>query len=206
KNDFNKFPQTLIEFQEERTAECGQNIIDPYTGGSVHYTGVYGWNEMIIEDVDTKAKRKIISTEEFEKLKKIRLISTNSFFSTSRNLDIARQFIAGTVDNEHYKSILFHIKADTSLQTVIFADIEKFSRMLDEQEVLFSIGAVFEIDSVEFDRDLNVWKINMKIKGDSSNDIKQYTKSIKQELGKFTPSILFGRLLFIHLGQLEKAE
>ncbi|CAF1308824.1 unnamed protein product, partial [Didymodactylos carnosus] len=32
KNDFNKFPQTLIEFQEERTAECGQNIIDPYTG------------------------------------------------------------------------------------------------------------------------------------------------------------------------------
>ncbi|CAF4668605.1 unnamed protein product, partial [Didymodactylos carnosus] len=56
------------------------------------------------------------------------------------------------------------------------------------------------------DRDLNVWKISMKTKDDSSNDIKQYIKSIKQELGQFTPSILFGRLLFIQLGQLEKAE
>ncbi|CAF1456677.1 unnamed protein product, partial [Didymodactylos carnosus] len=34
RDDFNKFPQALIEFQEE----CGQNIIDPYIGGPIHYT------------------------------------------------------------------------------------------------------------------------------------------------------------------------
>ncbi|CAF1574361.1 unnamed protein product, partial [Didymodactylos carnosus] len=93
KDDFNKFPQTLIVFQEERTAECGQNIIDPYTGGPVHYTGVYGGNEMIVEDVDTKAKRKVLKVI----CKMPRITKVNHFVNTPPFLFISLPYNTKTL-------------------------------------------------------------------------------------------------------------
>ncbi|CAF3947376.1 unnamed protein product [Rotaria sp. Silwood1] len=73
------------------------------------------------------------------------LISTNGFFSTSRDPKVALSFIAGSYNTDKKRLILFEIIVDPQLKSVIFADTEKYSRMKDETKVLFRVGAVFTI-------------------------------------------------------------
>ena len=86
-------------------------------------------------------------TDEFEKLKQNIgvAISPNGFFSTSRSMNVALSFIADRNDTPEKKIVLFEITADPQLESVIFADIETYSRMQGEKEVLFSLGTIFNI-------------------------------------------------------------
>jgi hypothetical protein len=45
-----------------------------------------------------------------------------------------------------------------NLKHCIFANIEFFSHVPDEREVLFNIGTVFKINNVYFDKQINLWK------------------------------------------------
>ncbi|CAF1576832.1 unnamed protein product [Didymodactylos carnosus] len=95
----------------------------------------------------------LMSNEELEKLRNNigNLISTNGFFSTTRDINVARLYITS-----NKKSVLFEIDADPQLKHVVLADIQKFSLIPDEPEVLFSIGAVFEIKNVYFDEQFHL--------------------------------------------------
>ncbi|CAF1285138.1 unnamed protein product [Rotaria sordida] len=104
------------------------------------------------------------------------------------------------------KTILFEITANCPLQTVIFADINPYSHADGEQEVLFSLRAVFKIDNIIFDSPLYSCKIRMTATNEISNDIQDYLKAKRQQMNDYTPPILFGCLLFLELGQLDKGE
>ena len=129
-------------------------------------------------------------SNEFEKLKKNigGLISTNGFFSTSRDLNIALVFAGAT--NEWNTAVMFQIRADPSLESVIFADIDKLSTFEGEKEVLFSLGATFRIESVHYDKvnELNVVCMSSTNEG---LEVSSARKRKEQELEGYSPNDFF---------------
>jgi hypothetical protein len=104
-----------------------------------------------------------MSINEFEKLKDNvgKLISMNGFLSTSRSKDIAKIFSGRSIENK--QSILFPIKcnADKLQDPIIFADIARFSKYPAEQEVLFDLGATFQILNINKDES-DCWLVHLE--------------------------------------------
>lgn len=86
-------------------------------------------------------------TEELEKLKENigKIISTNGFLSTSRNVNISLQFARPNVVMIGFVSVLFEIQANTLIEKVVFADVADKGRIEGEEEVLFSLNSLFKI-------------------------------------------------------------
>ncbi|CAF4522989.1 unnamed protein product, partial [Didymodactylos carnosus] len=81
------------------------------------------------------------------------LISTNGFFSTTRDPAIARIFAEHDQNlNDGLVSVFIHIEIDLNeTKTSVFTDIEQFSLIPDEREVIFNISSVFIITSLNYD-------------------------------------------------------
>ncbi|CAF1323725.1 unnamed protein product [Rotaria sordida] len=142
--------------------------------------------------------------DELEKLKTSigNLISTNSFFSTTTDINVARIF----AHNCHNKiGVLFQIEIENNLNSIIYADITNYSRIPDEKEVLFHIGAVFQINSVSYDNELNLWSVHLSASDDGKGYIEQYIKLQEQELEETDASLLFGCIL-IDIGEYSRSE
>ncbi|CAF1358056.1 unnamed protein product [Adineta steineri] len=95
----------------------------------------------------------IMKKSELEKLKSNigRLISINTILSTSCNKDIAYSFILGADDGVIFK---INIPDGSEKSFRPFVDISQFSTMPWEGEVLFFLGTVFSLDSVQHLPDL----------------------------------------------------
>ncbi|CAF1588943.1 unnamed protein product [Didymodactylos carnosus] len=94
-----------------------------------------------------------------------------------------------------------------NLESVIFADIEKYSRMKDEKEVLFSVGIVFIITQVYYESLMNLWKVQITATNEESNQVNKYLKTIRKQMDEeYSPSILFGFLLWGDIGEDDKTE
>ncbi len=88
-----------------------------------------------------------IPGEELQKLKENvgKIISTNGFLSTSRNINISLRFIHSNVISDGFQCVLFEIRVDPSLKAVKLADVGDRSRIEGEEEVLFSLNSLFKI-------------------------------------------------------------
>ncbi|CAF0775866.1 unnamed protein product [Adineta steineri] len=149
-----------------------------------------------------------VPREEFEKIKENigKTISTNGFLSTSRNIDVSLAFISINSQSNDFTWVLFEIKANPLLKTVIFADVGNKSRMKGEEEVLFNLNSLFKIVSVCFDSELNVWKVELNATDEGAEKVEEYLLLSKQEMEERSPLIYFGRLLLYELGQIDRAE
>ncbi|CAF3199297.1 unnamed protein product, partial [Rotaria socialis] len=89
------------------------------------------------------------------------LISINNFFSTSKNYVTAEGFAdSGTYD---YPKVVFTINIDNSIgNDQVFATIEDVSNFSQEEEILFTIGTVFRVDSVEQVTD-TYWSVELSL-------------------------------------------
>ncbi|CAF4614737.1 unnamed protein product, partial [Rotaria sp. Silwood2] len=147
-----------------------------------------------------------IPNEEFDKFKKNigTLISPNGFFSTSRNEKVALMY-AGRSLNQ-MTAVLFKIKVDPKLKSIICGDIEDITAFKGEDEVLFSIGTTFYIDSIEFNSNLNIWIIQLTSTNDGFERVQEYLKVAENEMKDMSPMIYFGSLLLFELGQIDHAE
>ena len=148
-----------------------------------------------------------LSNEELDKLKKNKekLISTNSYFSTSRRRSEALIFATKPTKRSDAMPVLFEIECDIQAlgESVIFADIANFSSYPDEEEVLFDLGATFRIDSVQ--NETQVWLIKMKATTEGLAVIQCYVKETRRETEERSVAIMFGRLL-CNMGQYQKSE
>ena len=97
-------------------------------------------------------------------------VSMNTFFSTTINRNIAEVF-AGESDTLT-ESVLFEITIDTKLINIPFAVVKDSA----EEEVLISIGAVFQIISVEYDSTSHLWCIRLDLTEDIDNKLKDLIK------------------------------
>jgi len=149
-----------------------------------------------------------LPTNELENLKSNigGCISTNGFFSTSKDINIAKEFILDATDTEDFKVVLFEISVDAChLKNIIFVDIDEYKGRTGESEVLFNIGSVFQVQNVHYDNDLNVWKIKMKATDEGTDSIKERIQLIKEKFQNGNINLLFGRLL-LDMNQYTKAE
>jgi hypothetical protein len=90
-------------------------------------------------------------------------VSTNSFLSTTRDYQAALFFSGeGNVEDSQV-SVVYEISVDTSIaHSVPFAAIEYKSIHMDEDEVLFSMAAVFRIGRIEQINE-RLWKIDLTL-------------------------------------------
>ncbi|CAF4165537.1 unnamed protein product [Rotaria sp. Silwood2] len=106
-----------------------------------------------------------MSSSEFQELKQNigKLYSTTTFLSATFDPDAARLFASFYDDDKQsdYKNVLFKYIVNHNLgQTKPFADISEESVMQHEREVLFCMGSVFRIDSIQQSIDNNIWNVN----------------------------------------------
>ena len=77
------------------------------------------------------------------------LISFNNFLSTSTNLDFSLSFARGALAKAHMVPIIFRITVDPSIPFTPFAAVKDFSQFAHENEILFSMHAVFRLIHLE---------------------------------------------------------
>ncbi|CAF3331514.1 unnamed protein product, partial [Rotaria sp. Silwood2] len=90
---------------------------------------------------------------QFDNLKKAstekgHLISMNGFISTTTDRSISTLYANKQCSRPNVVSVVYEITIDPSRSCTEFACIEDISYHPEEKEVLFSIGAVFSIDSI----------------------------------------------------------
>ncbi|CAF1627023.1 unnamed protein product [Didymodactylos carnosus] len=147
----------------------------------------------------------IMSREEFEQFETGMLISTNTFFSTTRKLNIALAFISNALNTSEQVAVLFDIKIEFGLTCIVVCDVDKYSEMSGENEILFSIGTVFKINCMTFDMDQNAFKIVMTATDNGFDKVQEHITATYEQFSYMQKPILFGRLL-INMGDYLKAE
>ncbi|CAF5088480.1 unnamed protein product, partial [Rotaria sp. Silwood1] len=128
-----------------------------------------------------------ISNEELKILQQScgQLVSVTSFFSTSKNKDQALQFIPISDEKEKLERVLFEIDADPKMATTKpFADISQFSEFPNESEILFMLGSIFRLNSVNRSSDNLYWTIQIVLCGDEEHGLKQVLTFMKRQVGK----------------------
>ncbi len=149
-----------------------------------------------------------ISRDELEILRKStkKLISINSFFSTSINPDKAIHFLNNSKISNELVRILFIIDADPQVVTTRpFANISSHSAF-NEYEVLFMIGCVFRLIHVQ--RDDQIWLIHMELCGDNEHDMQNLFQHMKKEYAGGDQQVdlrSFGTVLY-KMGKYDLAE
>jgi tetratricopeptide (TPR) repeat protein len=149
-----------------------------------------------------------ISGDELEILRKSinKLISINSFFSTSIDYDRAVNFLNNSNLSNDLHRILFIIDADPRVVTTRpFADISSHS-VFNEKEVLFMIGCVFRLIDVR--QDDEIWIIQMELCGDNEHDLQNLFQHMKKEYAGGDRQVdlrSFGAVLY-QMGKYELAE
>ncbi|CAF1133903.1 unnamed protein product [Didymodactylos carnosus] len=137
-----------------------------------------------------------------------KLISTNGFFSTTKNKRVAEMYAGIGCNNFKYESLLFEIDIDMQTHThCIFADVSCYSLFSDEQEVLFDLGTVFEIASVDYNSTDQYWICQMMSTNRGLQIAEEYLTLRKSEMTSedVDLSVLFGHLLY-DMGEYNKSQ
>ena len=146
--------------------------------------------------------------EELEKLRKNvgSLVSTNGFLSSSYDQAVADAFTSHIPSDDEFCGIIFEIKIDSCLsKNVIFAPIGSLSDFADESEVLFCLGTIFKIISVEFNFDSSVWLVKLYPSDEDSHRIHEFCNEVNEVLQEISPISYFGYVLANKLEQFDRA-
>jgi tetratricopeptide (TPR) repeat protein len=133
-------------------------------------------------------------------------ISMSSFLSTSKHLQIADFYIGDKTQKTDLERVLFEIDADPKVvSTKPFADISSLSYFPEESEVLFMLGSIFYLKSINHD-DNQVWRIRMSLCGDDEHNLKEALDDMKKQIGTGETNLrTLGKLLWT-MGKFNLAE
>jgi len=150
-----------------------------------------------------------ISNDELKTLQKSlgQFISVNSFFSTSTDYEKALSFLIMSEGSDDLRRVLFRIDADPKIVTTKpFADIRKYSAYPDEAEVIFMLGSIFRLQSIDYNDDNDVWIIQMSLCSDEEHDLKQVLMHMKQQTGEGETDLRQLGKMLQEMGKVELAE
>ena len=136
------------------------------------------------------------------------LISPSSFFSTSRVKEVAEMFagVGSTrTTDDGLVSFIFEIYVDLSVHDTSVADISSFSQFKNEQEILFDLGTVFEVNAMTYSAADDVWTCYLKTSGRGKSIAQEYLELQRTKINNSDVIILFGTLLF-DMGEYEKSK
>ncbi|CAF1334985.1 unnamed protein product [Rotaria magnacalcarata] len=132
----------------------------------------------------TVYRGQFMSMKELNQLKRNigRYIIIQTFLSTTLSSDIALLYAGHESQNSLYESVLFVIDIDIqqNIRKRPLANIGKFSHMRHENEVLFSVGTIFQVKSLKkFTNRLWILHLNLyNNDNDEINEIEKYTKLV----------------------------
>lgn len=112
---------------------------------------------------------------------KEKVISVNSFFSTSQKEKEALKFIKDKKDGK--ERVLFTIDYDPAYgQPKPFASVEEYSEYKYEEEILFVPSSIFCIKGAHQDKD-GVWNIRMQVSAGNRPEIQSIYQKLRGDLG-----------------------
>ncbi|CAF3858543.1 unnamed protein product [Rotaria sp. Silwood1] len=154
-------------------------------------------------------RSQMISSNELDILKQCRgqFISVNSFFSTSMDKQQALSFLRAPDATSNLERVLFVIDADPKLAVAKpFAAISEYCEYRDESEVLFMLGSIFRLDSIERNSHSQVWIVQMALCDNDEHHLKQVLMDIREQfVHKETNLQTLGKLLW-EMGRPDLAE
>ncbi|CAF0977592.1 unnamed protein product [Didymodactylos carnosus] len=112
------------------------------------------------------------------------LISFHQFLSCTRNRNTALVYALNRFAHLSNESVLFEIIIDTNIKTKPFLNIERYSYYKTENEILFTVGTIFEIMSVEQQATSGLWIIKLLLSEKVDKDMEQLTMYFRNEIGK----------------------
>ena len=144
--------------------------------------------------------------EELQKLQQGigHLISINTFFSTSTTCDVASEFSGCGERRPLIESVIFEIKIDPVSYRRPFARIGDLSFNKDEDEVLFAMGTVFRIESVELYTD-DIWLVKLTLSDEVDKKLTDLLDHYMLTIGEQSSILVLG-LFLSKMGQFEKAQ
>jgi tetratricopeptide (TPR) repeat protein len=142
-----------------------------------------------------------LSKDDFQSLDRGKLLAPNGFFSTSRDIDVAKCFIGS--DRSDTVRVLYEIECDMASYSqdelnklVAFADISGNSYIADEKEVLFDLGATFEIENIEPETDENDYIIiHLTPSCEGGHLLRDYHEQCQSKIENSSAALTFGALL-----------
>jgi tetratricopeptide (TPR) repeat protein len=149
----------------------------------------------------------MIAREELQKLQDNinGLISINTFFSTTLSCIVAVNFSGNGMGRPQFESVVFEITVNQKQLAKPFADIHDYSCNNGENEILFSMGAVFRIDSVELLTD-EIWFVKLVSNEEENKNLNDLITHFKNEINETEHHLLtFGKFLYF-MGDLNNAE
>jgi tetratricopeptide (TPR) repeat protein len=156
-----------------------------------------------------RGQRMMMSDVELLKNNVNQLISMNSFLSATTIRDVAEVF-AGTNDRCDetlpLESVLFIIEiSDISKDTTAFAFIQNYSCCPDEEEVLFTIGAIFKVKSVTEDNEKKRWHVNLQLNKQQDKVCQDFFRYMRNQIGRDPSPSTLGWFLY-RMSEFNKAE
>ena len=150
-----------------------------------------------------------LSHSDFEKLQKTKrgLMSFNNFLSTSKNRNVSLLFAEKALKKTDMVGIIFEMSIDPSLPSTRFACINEVTYYKKEEEILFSMHAVFRVDEIiQMENNKSLYQVNLTLTSDDDQELRILTNHIKEE--EVAGEAGWERLgqLLVKLSQLEKAE
>ncbi|CAF1422450.1 unnamed protein product [Adineta ricciae] len=150
-----------------------------------------------------------ISQVDFEQMLQSKggLISFNNFLSTSYNRETAINFAPSVRTSSGKVGILFVMEINPVRSNTPFASIASVSAHAKEDEVLFSMNAVFRIKDIqEMSDDSHLYEVHLSLTSDNDPELFELACYIRREsLPGNEPWYRLGALL-LRMGQAEKAE
>ncbi|UJR19646.1 hypothetical protein I4U23_022780 [Adineta vaga] len=165
------------------------------------------------ESILTVFRGQTMSKQDFDKIKRNEnggLIAFNGFLSTSKNCAVAAEF-GGVHDlpNPDEVHVLFEIDIDIQQNATADQTIQRpFTEIVDstkegENEVLLSIGTIFQIGSIEeYD---TMYYVRLKMQQEENKEIIELISYLKRDISEDSLLLTFGDFLY-DMGEFNKAE
>ncbi|CAF3000832.1 unnamed protein product [Rotaria sp. Silwood2] len=137
----------------------------------------------------------LMQTREVERLTAGKIISVNSFFSTSMNKEVAIKYAGPPEESSGLVGVLFEIEVKTYQppKNKPYAYISNCGS--EEEEVLFMLGTVFRLKERKYDESKHLWNFALELCGEEDEDLKAAEISGEEEINKNDNSNSFYGLL-----------
>ncbi|CAF1492126.1 unnamed protein product [Adineta steineri] len=134
-------------------------------------------------------------------------MSVNTFLSTTLDEAVARCYAGDGEERPKLESVLFVIHIDYSITNIKpFASLMDDTRFKDEEEVLFSVGSVFEIsEHIDLISGTNIWRIELKTSNIQNQHVIDLMNYFMDEIYYDTKDMVLGKFL-IYMGKYKDAE
>jgi tetratricopeptide (TPR) repeat protein len=131
-------------------------------------------------------------------------LSMNSFLSTSKNREISMNFAKQIIPTSELTRILFEFNINRHIENIRpYANIKHLSYFSEEDELLIGLGAIFQINQIEYNQIEQIWICKMLLCSQDNYQLKDIMERDKKNIGQDITSL--GYLLY-QMGDKDKAK